>query len=124
MVNLSLYGFKTTMYIKDRAYFCKEVPDLTLLVNEAKFRLTKTEISSYTTTFSFDLHLAFEIFADTRTIDEPKFRRFFILNEGLQFVGQNSRISQLLAKFGSHFAFAQHCTLSALLYCLVREYCD
>ena len=54
MVNLSLYGFKTTMYIKDRAYFCKEVPDLTLLVNEAKFRLTKTEISSYTTTFSFD----------------------------------------------------------------------
>ena len=54
MVNLSLFDFKITMYIKDRAYFCKEVPDLTLLVNEAKFRLTKTEISSYTTTFSFD----------------------------------------------------------------------
>ena len=54
MVNLSLYGSKTTMYIKDRTYFCKEVPHLTLLVNEAKFRLTKTEISSYTTTFSFD----------------------------------------------------------------------
>ena len=114
MVNLSLYGFKTTMYIKDRAYFCKEVPDLTLLVNEAKFRLIPRPLVSI-------LHLACEIFADTRTIDEPKFRRFFILNEGLQSVGQNSRISQLLAKFGSHFAFAQHCTLYTLLYCLVRE---
>jgi len=63
MVNLSLYGSKLRRYIKDRAYFYKRVRDLTLLINEAKFRLTKTEarfsfrrheISSYTTNFSFD----------------------------------------------------------------------
>ena len=61
MVNLSLYGFKTKMHVKDGAYFYKKEHDLTLLANEAKFRRTKTkfssrrhEILSYTMNLSFD----------------------------------------------------------------------
>ena len=44
-------------------------------------------------------------FVDIKTIDEPKFRRFFVWNESWQFVRLISRIS---AKFAS--SFAQYCT--------------
>lgn len=84
-----LYGLKAKMCIY------KEVPYLTFLVNcEAKkFRLTKTkflshrhEISSYITNFRFDSSPRLRnIRRHFRTINAPKFRRFFVWNEGLQF---------------------------------------
>ena len=52
------------MRIGDRPYFYKEVPDLTLLVNEAKkFRLTKTKFSSHRHEISSLYHeLSFRFF--------------------------------------------------------------
>ena len=90
-----LYGLKAKMCIGDRPYFYKEVPDLTILVNEAKkFGLTKTkfsshrhEISSYITNFRFDSSPRLRnIRWHFRTINAPKFRRFFVWTEGLNFL--------------------------------------
>ena len=70
--------------------------------NDTKFR---NETSPHAAKFRFDYSPWLRNFADIRTIEAPKFRRFFVWSESSQFDCRNSRNFAYFGKFRLHFFF-------------------
>ena len=71
--------------------------------NDTKFRLTGTKFRLMPLNFVSINLLALRNFADIRTIEAPKFRRFFVWSESSQFDCRNSRNFAYFGKFRLHF---------------------
>ena len=78
--------------------------------NDTKFRLTGTKFRLMPLNFVSINLLALRNFADIRTIEAPKFRRFFVWSESSQFalIAEIRVISLISANFVC-ISFAQYC---------------